>query len=220
MSSVDKDEIDQQFQRLRIYRTTLAHLLNQQAVFGSANVPPTVLLGIQEARQSINRTKNVLRQLGIQVDDYPDDVDTGASLSPEIITNKKRISPRIETSLSSISAIITIIAVIISFLTVWRGFQSNTSNNKESIITTVRTIDSNSEPISNATVSLAVADNSIRSITDQNGVAVLIVTVESDRNGKIIINANGYNDYSQNINLNSNQTIVANLSRLSPTLTP
>lgn len=69
-----QDEIEQQQALLTTYRHTLAHWLAQAAQFGGVPfAPPQVANGIYEARQSIERIKSALRDLGIEVKDHVDD---------------------------------------------------------------------------------------------------------------------------------------------------
>jgi outer membrane protein assembly factor BamB len=73
-ASVDQAEIDQQEALLATYRRTLAHLLNQLAlVGGAAYATPQVVNGLYEARENIQRIKQVLRGWGIAVADHPND---------------------------------------------------------------------------------------------------------------------------------------------------
>ena len=67
--------IQQLQERLKTWRGTLAHHLNQQAIIGSAHVPPATTHGISEARKEIARIKAALRKMGVSVDDLPDDVE-------------------------------------------------------------------------------------------------------------------------------------------------
>ncbi|HEU5100242.1 MAG TPA: hypothetical protein VFU22_14540 [Roseiflexaceae bacterium] len=68
------DMIAQQQELLRIQRQTLATYLQQHAAMGSAHVPPAVIHGIRESRAAIQHIKATLRDWGVAVDDYPDDV--------------------------------------------------------------------------------------------------------------------------------------------------
>lgn len=80
------EEIAQQQKRLRTYRQTLAHYLNQCAMLGAAHVPPGHVHDIRDARKSIARIKQTLRSWGVAVEDHPDDVEEQEPLSiePEI----------------------------------------------------------------------------------------------------------------------------------------
>jgi hypothetical protein len=70
---LSQDDIAQQIERLRVYRRSLAHYLNQRAIQGKAFVQPGVAHGIDEAREEIRRLKAALRGWGASVDDHPDD---------------------------------------------------------------------------------------------------------------------------------------------------
>lgn len=60
---------------LATYRRTLAILIQQQAIFGSAYAPPSVIIGINEARVAIRRIKQTLHSWGYEVEDQPNDED-------------------------------------------------------------------------------------------------------------------------------------------------
>ena len=60
---------------LGVYRRTLIHYLKQQAMQGTAFVPPGVDHGILEARKNIRYIKGSLRNWGVIVEDYPYDED-------------------------------------------------------------------------------------------------------------------------------------------------
>ena len=62
-------EIDEQQKLLATHRKTLAILLEQRAKHTSANVPPSIEHGIDEARQNIKAIKQVLKLWGIQISD-------------------------------------------------------------------------------------------------------------------------------------------------------
>jgi len=68
------EQIAVQRERLENHRATLATLLSQQAILGSANAPPAVAYGIREARTAIQRIKEALRGWGVAVEDGLDDV--------------------------------------------------------------------------------------------------------------------------------------------------
>jgi len=67
------DEVDEQRVLLRAHRHTLGVYLRRAAMVGSANIPPEVANGIREARDEIQRIKEVLRAWGASVDEHPDD---------------------------------------------------------------------------------------------------------------------------------------------------
>ena len=60
---------------LSAHRLTLAHYLKQQALLGSAYIPPGVAHGMRESRQAIERIKAILRSWHISVLDLPDDAE-------------------------------------------------------------------------------------------------------------------------------------------------
>jgi len=68
-----QEDIEQQQERLRTERATLADLLIQQARLGSAYAPPSVLGSIREARADICRIKATLRSWDVDLADHPDD---------------------------------------------------------------------------------------------------------------------------------------------------
>ncbi|MBP1467323.1 hypothetical protein EYB53_016540 [Candidatus Chloroploca sp. M-50] len=71
-----QDEIDQLVARLRTYRRTLAHYLQQRAALSSSFEPPGVSAGIREARTQIAQLKAALRAQHIAVEEHPDDVES------------------------------------------------------------------------------------------------------------------------------------------------
>ncbi len=88
-----QEEIDQQLAMLAAHRRTLAHLLQQAAVFGSiASVPPEVRTGIDDARAQIRHIKTMLRAWGIEVADHPDDGDLPGSHDPILSTPPMSLS--------------------------------------------------------------------------------------------------------------------------------
>ncbi|KAB8140752.1 hypothetical protein F8S13_22380 [Chloroflexia bacterium SDU3-3] len=83
------DDIQDQQQRLRINRQTLADMLRQQAIQGSAYALPGLLATIRETRQQIARIKGILRAWGVSVENHPDDEDpmrTPSSITQAPIT--------------------------------------------------------------------------------------------------------------------------------------
>ncbi len=74
VSQASAEQIAVQRERLATHRATLATLLSQQAILGSANAPPAVAYGIREARTAIQRIKDALRGWGVAVEDGLDDV--------------------------------------------------------------------------------------------------------------------------------------------------
>ena len=67
------EDIAQQQELLSVHRKTLAHYLQQQAISGSAYIPPAIAYGIQEARQNIQRIKAVLCKWSVIIEDLPND---------------------------------------------------------------------------------------------------------------------------------------------------
>lgn len=65
--------IDNLKERLNIHRYKLEIYLKQQARFGKSNVPPNILLDIDEARTEIQQIKSALQQWNVPVDDHPND---------------------------------------------------------------------------------------------------------------------------------------------------
>jgi hypothetical protein len=75
------DEINQQRELLATHRQTLAHLVQQAAMFGGERfAPPYVMHGIREARKNIQRIKKNLRDWREEVDDQANDGDTAISV--------------------------------------------------------------------------------------------------------------------------------------------
>jgi len=66
-------DIEQQQRLLAIHRRNLAVYLEQQARFGEALVPVSIVNGIEEQQTNIGRIKAILRSWGIRVEDHPDD---------------------------------------------------------------------------------------------------------------------------------------------------
>lgn len=69
------DDLRAQCELLGAHRRTLWVLLTQQALHGSAHVPPAVATGIAEARSSIGTIKASIRAAGYRVSDHPFDQD-------------------------------------------------------------------------------------------------------------------------------------------------
>jgi AAA-like domain/TIR domain len=68
-----QEEIADQQELLHTHRRTLAQYLKQQATLTGAFAPPSVVHGIREARDQIQRIKSILRGWGIAIEDHPDD---------------------------------------------------------------------------------------------------------------------------------------------------
>lgn len=89
-----QEEIDQQLQRLAVYRRTLATYLDRQARLGKAYAPPEVSNGIREARDEIRRIKNILRSWSVNVENHPDDINAEQPQRAQIfISYKRNIEP-------------------------------------------------------------------------------------------------------------------------------
>jgi hypothetical protein len=69
----ESEEVKNQLALLTTHRDTLAILLRQQAVLGSAYAPPSILHGIYQSRAEIKRIKKVLRSWGYDLEDEPND---------------------------------------------------------------------------------------------------------------------------------------------------
>ncbi|KAB8140796.1 hypothetical protein F8S13_22620 [Chloroflexia bacterium SDU3-3] len=78
------NEIHNQQINLGIYRQTLADMLRQQAMQGTAYAQPALLATIRDSRHNIARIKGILRSWGIAADDHPDDTDP--TLTPRTAT--------------------------------------------------------------------------------------------------------------------------------------
>lgn len=72
IETMSKD-IDNQQQLLEIHRRNLKLQLSQADMHTSANVPPFIIHGIDEARQNIQQIKQLLRNYGVDVADL--DID-------------------------------------------------------------------------------------------------------------------------------------------------
>jgi hypothetical protein len=71
---LDPETITQQHELLQTYRKTLAHLLQQAAMYGGEEfAPPVTVNGIAEARRAIRRIKRVLHENGVPIADAPYD---------------------------------------------------------------------------------------------------------------------------------------------------
>jgi hypothetical protein len=78
-----QEEIWQQQQLLNIYRQNLAHSLRQQAAQGGEiHASPATANSIHNAREDIERVKNILSSWGIPVEDHPDDKHQWPSAPP------------------------------------------------------------------------------------------------------------------------------------------
>ena len=85
-----QQDIQQQQSLLQTYRKTLAMLLNQKAMHGSAFVPPSILHGIAEARGHIAMCKQFLRAWGIDVEDLPGDDETPTLPVKAVVARPKK----------------------------------------------------------------------------------------------------------------------------------
>jgi NACHT domain len=81
-----QEAVDQQLILFVQYRRTLAHLLQQAALYGGAPfAPPQTANGIAEARAQIARIKAVLREGGVKVEDEPNDEAPNDEMQPDTI---------------------------------------------------------------------------------------------------------------------------------------
>jgi hypothetical protein len=68
---------------LNTHRSTLARLLQQGAKYGDEwRAPPSIVVGIHDVRQEIQRIKLTLREWNVAVSDHPDDQNKINLLSP------------------------------------------------------------------------------------------------------------------------------------------
>jgi len=77
-----QEDIERLQQLLEFHRATLAHYLRQQALYGRALSPPSVIHGIAEARAEIADIKATLRSWGVPVEDHPDDAEYQSAATP------------------------------------------------------------------------------------------------------------------------------------------
>jgi hypothetical protein len=70
-----QEEIAQMQRLLEVNRRTLALYLEQLGIHGKAYTPPSILHGIYEARQEIQRVKGILKAWGVAYTDHPNDED-------------------------------------------------------------------------------------------------------------------------------------------------
>jgi CheY-like chemotaxis protein len=69
------DDIKQYQKQLSIYRQNLSYLLTQAAQYGGElSAPVPTLNGIADARDNIQRLKDLLRMNGVRVEDKPDEI--------------------------------------------------------------------------------------------------------------------------------------------------
>src|SRR5258706_2645338 len=90
-----QEDIEEQKKLLETHRRTLSINLMQFALFGIKFVPPHVLHGIREARQQITSIKQILREWGVDVADYPDDEDGDNTIKDmlEGVANQSYVEP-------------------------------------------------------------------------------------------------------------------------------
>jgi len=67
------EDIAQQQVLLAAHRRTLAVLLQQMALLGATQAPPSILNGIVDVRASIAHCKDALHSWGVVVEEHPDD---------------------------------------------------------------------------------------------------------------------------------------------------
>jgi len=85
------EDIAHQQNLLQIHRRNLAHYLRQSAQHGATGAPVSVLNGILDTQNEIQRIKAILRGWGVAVEDQPDDGDRpvpqGSPASPSTKTS-------------------------------------------------------------------------------------------------------------------------------------
>lgn len=73
--TLEQEEIDDQFELLKTYRSHLKELLKSRAIFGIGRTDPHITLGIRDIRRKIAERKAYLRAHGVEVKDFYDDVE-------------------------------------------------------------------------------------------------------------------------------------------------
>ena len=91
----DHEVIDMLKQLLKIHRLTLLHYLQQQAILGTAYMPPGVTHGIIEARDNIHRIKKMLRERNIYVENEPFDEEDDSLITSRLL-DITRDNPSVE----------------------------------------------------------------------------------------------------------------------------
>jgi hypothetical protein len=91
----DQEEIAVQQELLRVYRRTLAHLLQQAAQYGGEIFAPLPTVnGIAESRENIRLIKRILRDWGVAVEDHLNDEARDAPITQS--DNRKELRQLLE----------------------------------------------------------------------------------------------------------------------------
>jgi hypothetical protein len=90
------EETDTLYKRMELHRFHLSTFLNQKTMFGDAHVPPVVLLGIRDNRNSIQHLKDILRGEELEVNDQADDFDpvaqvTSTAIPPPVVISEEEL---------------------------------------------------------------------------------------------------------------------------------
>lgn len=88
-----EDILEQQL-LLQTYRQTLSHYLKQQAILGTAYMPPSVAHGIREARAQIRLIKKALRSWNVPVNNDPRDEEMSEEI--KYAQNKDEVSSSLQ----------------------------------------------------------------------------------------------------------------------------
>jgi hypothetical protein len=107
-----QDEIDGQKKLLAAWRQTLAELLQQQAMHGSADTPLHVRNDIRQARTHISRVKAVLQDWQVSVENHPDDAEPAAI--PLLVAPQQQ--PNLQSALSQWLIVLIMIALILALI--------------------------------------------------------------------------------------------------------
>lgn len=108
------DEIAQQQELLQTHRQTLAHYLKQQARLGEDYTPPGVSSGITHARANIQRTKQLLRDGGVNVVDHPDDAAPLDDLVAQSPTKQRFLRRRRWMAIGVTGGVAVVLAVLVA----------------------------------------------------------------------------------------------------------
>lgn len=87
-------DITHQQRLLETHRRTLAHYLQQSAMFGAAYTPPHITHGIREARDGIARAKGALQGWGVAAEDLPDDAEEASHLPTSLRSGEEHVRTR------------------------------------------------------------------------------------------------------------------------------
>jgi tetratricopeptide (TPR) repeat protein len=90
------EETDTLYKRIELHRFHLSTFLNQKTMFGDAHVPPVLLLGIRDNRNSIQHLKDILRGEELEVNDQADDFDpvaqvTSTATPPPVVISEEEL---------------------------------------------------------------------------------------------------------------------------------